>query len=370
MEQLKKLLNIDASEEKFTKRIQKPKNFNSVKDNVTLLENKNFMMDYLFLPTTKEKYKYLLVVVDLATDEFDMEPMRDKKPENIIEAIKDMKKRGYIEFKKNDGQSVRTDSGTEFKGAFHKWLFENSIFHRTSIPNRHIQTANVERLNGELGKLLNGFMNGQEIKLGKIFKEWTLVVPLIRKRLNVIRKKKLPDNIYTYIYPEWNGVQEIKTIKDKKDKKEKVYKLIEPKYKKGDLVYVALETPENALGQKQKGLFRNGDYRLTKEAHKINQVLYLHGKPYFRYIVNGYPNVSYQEAELKPATEQEETFKIKDFVGKRTVNNKIQYKVWYKGEKKAQAIWQTKEDLVEQGFEDELNDYDEEMAQKKTKKKK
>jgi hypothetical protein len=87
-------------------------------------------------------------------------------------------------------------------------------------------------------------------------------------------------------------------------------------------------------------------------------------------MVNGFPNVSYQEAELRKASEQEETFKIKDFVGKRKVGNEIQYKVWYKGELKSQAIWQTKDSLVEQGFEDELNDYDAEMAQKKKKSKK
>ena len=84
MELLKQLLNIDAREESFTKNIQKPKFYNKVKDNVAPIEDKNFMADFLFLPTTKEKFKYLLVVVDLATDEFDMEPMRDKNPENVM----------------------------------------------------------------------------------------------------------------------------------------------------------------------------------------------------------------------------------------------------------------------------------------------
>jgi hypothetical protein len=366
MELLKQLLNIDKKEESFTKNIQKPKFYNKVKDNVAPIENKNFMADFLFLPTTKEKYKYLLVVVDLATDEFDMEPMRDKNPENVIQAIELMKKRKYIHLESNEGQSLRTDSGTEFRGKFDKWLYNQSILHRRSLPNRHIQTANVERLNGILGKLLNGFMSGQEVKTGKKFKEWTIAVPIIRKRLNQIRKKKLPDNIYEYIYPTWNAFEKVKSTKKEGD----IYTLIQPKFKKGDLVYVVLETPENALGEKQKGLFRNGDYRLTKEAHKINKILYYHGKPYYRYMVNGFPNVSYQEAELRKASEQEETFKIKDFVGKRKVGNEIQYKVWYKGELKSQAIWQTKDSLVEQGFEDELNDYDAEMAQKKKKSKK
>ena len=342
MDELKKLLNIDAKQSTFTKNYKKPKFYNKVKDNIPLIEDKNYMGDYLFLPLTKEKYRYLLVIVDLATDEFDIEPMKDKTSQNVVEAVLKMKKRPYIHLKNNEGQSIRTDDGNEFKGTFKEFCKKNSILLRPALPNRHIQLPNVERLNGILGTLLNGYMNSEEIKTGKKFKEWVKVVPLIRKNLNIIRKKKLPDNIYTHIYPHWDATLPIETASGKT-----LYKIIEPKYNVGDLVYVMLESPENALGEKQKGLFRNGDYKLSNIPKKIEKILYYSGKPYYRYIVSGYKGVSYQEAELKPATdEEEEKFEVKQILKRKTINNKFEYLIWWRGEKKSQATWEPRENLV------------------------
>ena len=86
---------------------------------------------------------------------------------------------------------------------------------------------------------------------------------------NIIISLQWIDNIFTYIYPEWNAFKELPSTSKKE--KEPRYEEIKPKYKVGDLVYVVLETPEDALGNKQSGLFRNGDYRLTKEPHKITK---------------------------------------------------------------------------------------------------
>ena len=342
-----------------TKTIQKPRFYNKVKENTLLKEDYNFMADLLFLPTTKEGYKYLFVIVDLATDEFDYQPLTDKTPSEIVKALYTIDKRPYIKIHFNQGQSIRTDDGNEFKGSFNKWLYQHSILHRIARPNRHIQLSNVERLNGILGKLLNGYMNSIEETTGKPYREWTDKLDFIREKLNDIRRKKLPDNIFTYIYPLFNAYKQIDSKKSEKPQ----YEEIKPKYKVGDLVYVVLESPENALGKKMKGLFRNGDYRLTREPHKILQLLYYHGPPYYRYIVNGFPNVSYQEAELKLATgETEEKFKVKKIIGKKyfleksTSKNKkkvLYYLVWWKGYKKDQSTWEKSEKLIEDG----LNEY-------------
>ena len=349
MNGLKELLNISKKQKIFTKRIQKPKEFDAVKDNTLLKANMNFMADLLFLPETRQKYKYCLVVVDLANDEFDIEPLKDKLPENIVKAVEKMKTRKYIKLENNEGQSIRVDAGNEFKGSFKKYLFNHSILERTAQPNRHIQLANVERLNGILGTLFNGYMNSKEEESGKVFKEWTEAIPMIRDKLNEIRKKKLPDNIFTYVYPTWNA--------EVQDGKELL--LVKPKYKVGDLVYVALESPENALGVKMKGLFRNGDYRLTKEPHKIMQVLYYHGPPYYRYIVNSFNGVSYQEAELRPAKgETEEKFKVKALIDKKIVKKIIYYKVWWKNYPKKEATWEPKDELIKD-VPDLIEAYDE-----------
>ena len=356
MNALKEQLGITGKQKTFTQTIQKPKHYNKVKDNTLLKENYNFMADLLFLPKTKQGFQYAFVIVDLATDEFDIEPIANKDSSNIVKAIYAISKRPYIQIKPDIGQSIRTDSGTEFQGSFKKWMYNNSILLRTAQPNRHIQVANVERLNGILGTLLNGYMNSKEEQTGKPYREWTDKIDLIRKDLNKIRKKKLPDDIFTYLYPSWNAEKEIKSTSKKK--KEIQYEIIEPKYKKGDLVYVVLETPENALGKKQKGLFRNGDYRLTKEPHKITKILYYHGPPYYRYLVNTFNGVSYQEAELRPATgEAEEKFKVKKIIGKKTIKKVLYYKVWWKGETRKEATYEPAQNLIDDGLQEYIEEF-------------
>ena len=340
MEELKKLLKITNKQSIFTKSYKKPKFYDKVKDNIPLVPDKNFMADYLFLPKTKQGYKYLLVVVDLASNLFDIEPMKDKKPESVVDAVLDMDKRPYIHFHANEGQSIRTDAGNEFKGSFKDFCKKNSILFRPALPNRHIQLPNVERLNGVLGSLLNGYMNGMELKNGKSYSEWINVIPTIRNKLNQIRKNKLPDNIFTHIYPHWDATIPIKN-------KEDVYKIIEPKYKVGDLVYVKLETPENALGEKQSNSFRNGDYKLSNIPKKITKVLYYSGKPYYRYLVSGYDGVSYQEDELVSANgETEEKFEVKEILKRKKIKDKYEYLIWWRGEKKSDATWEPRDNLI------------------------
>ena len=337
MNALKNLLDINTE---FTKKSRKPKAYNKVKNNIPLIPETNFMMDYLFLPQTKEKFKYLLTVVDLATDEFDIEPMKDKKPISIVEAVEEMKKRKYIHLEKNKGQSVRTDSGTEFKGEFDKWLYNHSILHRVGYPNRHIQQANIERLNGILGSLINGFMNSMEAKSHKVFKEWLSVIPTIREKLNEVRKKEVPKTITDYQYPPFDPTELIKGSKDK-------YKFIEAKYKVGDLVYVSLQRPENALGEKQSGNFREGDYRWSNEPREITKVFYYSGKPYYRYRVNTYKGVSFQEDELRLAKgKDEELYEVKQILDKKTIKKEVHYLIWWYGEKKKEATWEPRSNLM------------------------
>src|SRR5438552_382523 len=118
---VKQLITKLGIDETLTTPIKKPKKFTRVKHNIPLKEDYNFMADLLFLPTDKAGYKYLLVVVDLATDEFDIEPLKDKQPKNVLDAMLKMFKRKYI---KTPYASIKTDDGTEFKGVFHKWLYE------------------------------------------------------------------------------------------------------------------------------------------------------------------------------------------------------------------------------------------------------
>ncbi len=93
MDKIIKQLGID---ETYTKNPRLPKKYNSVKQNIPHKSDYNFMADILMLPETKKKLKYLLVVVDLATNEFDIEPMTNKDADTTLNAFQNMFKRNFI----------------------------------------------------------------------------------------------------------------------------------------------------------------------------------------------------------------------------------------------------------------------------------
>jgi hypothetical protein len=319
MNALLKKLKID---ETYTKPLKKPI-WDSVKQNTYPKQDYNFMADVLFLPETKEKFKYLLVVVDLWSDEFDIEPIKNKEPQTILDAMKTMFKRKHI---KEPYASIRTDDGNEFKGVFHKYLNDNNILHRVGEPGRHQQLANVENLNRTLGRLLNGYMNSVEEATGKVYREWTDVIDVIRTDLNELRKK--PDgNIY-----------KMASITDK-----------EPTFKIGDVVIRKSEKPRNALGNIQPtSNFRVGDYRWdTTNPRKIIKVLYYPNN--IRYVLNGFPNVSYTENELKRVKSQEK-YAVRQLIGKKKERNVTYYLVWWRKYKKSESTWEKERDLIEDGL--------------------
>lgn len=338
-------------DETLTKPMKKEKNFHHVKDNVNLTPNYNMMSDVLFLPTTKEGYRYLLTVCDIATDACDFEPIKDKEPTTILESLKTIFKRKYLD---QPYASLRTDSGTEYLGAVKKYLHDNNILHRIALPARHKQVGNVEALNNQLARILNGYMNKIELKTGKVYREWTDILPTVRKELNEYRKKTKA---------ELKEIEEDRPLIDYS---------IQPKFEIGDIVYRKLDHPESATGEKQDtAQFRVGDLRWDRQPRKIEKVLFYHGgaSPY-RYILNGLPNASYGEIELKPAQEKEELFEVKQLLDKKVIDGEVHYLTWYYNEKKKEASWQPESEL-NKFVPDIVKDYNESLkTNTKTKKKK
>jgi hypothetical protein len=318
MNKILKELNIN---EKYSKPVKIKKEFSKVKDNIPLKADYNFMADLLELPETKKGFKYLLVVVDLATDEFDIEPITNNKSLTVVDAMKKMFKRRYI---KKPYASIRTDGGAEFKDAFDKYCYENNILHKVGVAGRHQQTSNVERLNRELGRLFNGYMNAVEEKTGEIFKEWVEVVPKVRTMLNDFRKKPEGDP-FTDIYPTADLT-------------------VQSKYKVHDVVYRISEKPLDALGRKQPTQnFRMGDYRWERIPRKIIRVLRYAGKVPIRYILENLPNVAYAENELMPAEEKQAMYVVQSVKAKRTINGVKELLIKWKGYKK--PSWEKYEDI-------------------------
>ena len=332
LKQLKQNLNIDETYTKPTRTKETIIN-DFVKSNTYPKQDFNFMADLLYLPTTKKGFKYLLVAVDLWSNEVEAEPLKNKDPEDIVNAFETIFKRGTL---KKPFSSIRTDAGTEFKGKFEKYCFEHSILHRVSLPNRHKQTGNVENSNKIIARLLNGVMNAKEAETGKIYREWDKVLKQIITALN--SRKRPDENPYKKQYP-------LPTEKT-------------PKFKIGDIVIYKLEVPRNALNNNQPtNNFRVGDYRWNYKAPKeIKKILYYENN--IRYILNTLPNVSYAENELKKAVIQAEKFDVKEIIGKKLKDGITYYKVWWKGYLKKDSTFEPEEQLIDDGFEAEIDKYE------------
>ena len=321
MQHIIQQLGID---ERFTRPVRKPKVFTKVKDNIPPMEDYNFMADLLMLPNDGG-YKYLLVVVDLWTDEFDIEPLRTKTPKEVLKAMKKMFGRPHIN---KPYATMATDGGGEFKGVFSKYLYDESIYHKTARAGRHTQMGNVERLNRTLARLFNGYMNKKEMETGEVYRGWRDVLTEVRQMLNDYRRKP-PLNPFDYEYSLPNLTRK-------------------PKFKVGDIVYVQLDIPESATGKKQNThTFREGDFRYDTTPRKVNAVYVYGGHIPYRYGVSGIRNVAYTGRQLVEADEDEEEFEVKSIIKHREVEDgDIEFLVWWKGYPKAEATWEARSEVV------------------------
>ena len=310
----------------------KQKVYNKVKNNVPLYPNMNDMADLLHLPETKEGFKFLLVMVDLATDKFDIEPLKNATSKTVLEAMKNIFSRPYV---KKPFASIRMDGGPEFKKDVKNWLFNNNIIARYAMPYRHKQLANVETLNKQLGTVFNLYMNEIELITGEEYKEWIELVPYVRVELNKLRAK-------TYTVDE---------VANQPLPDERQYET--PKYKVDDLVHYRLAYPKNALNEKQPtASFRSADFYFSLEPVKIIKVVQLNDKPYNRYILEGMDFVSFSEGELKPEMKKKDVadFKISKIWDVKTVRKTISYLVQFKNQTKANSVWLTEKQLLNNGY--------------------
>jgi hypothetical protein len=338
-------LQIDTSN---TGATRKEKVFTKISDVAPDIKNYNFMMDLLVMPITKKKNRYILVVVDLASHEFDIEPLKTKTPTEVLSAFKKMVKRKILSIPES---SISTDSGTEFKGVFDKFLKENKVFHKKTVPGRHSQNSMVESLNRVIARILNGYMNKKEEETGEPYNEWDDKIDFVRTKLNTYRERELPKKDEIHEIPPQSFLDAPKTSK----------------FKEGDMVYFKLDRPQNALGNLQNTeKFREGDLRWDKFPKKIVRVLRFAGAVPFRYLLEGMENVSYTEKQLKKAKGKQNTnqtlFEVKRIIGRKKVgkgkNIQYNYKVWFKGYKKADATFINEKSLREDDLGKWIDEYD------------
>lgn len=324
-------------DEFYTKSDTKQRKYNKFINGIVPEPNFNYMSDLIQLPTTSKNFKWLLVVMDLATNLFDIEPMQNKTAVLTLDAFKNIIKRGILKLPEI---SLKSDGGSEFKSVFNQYLIDHGIWHKTSQAYNHRQQAPVEGLNNTIARLLVNYLNDKTLELGKEYFEWTDILPQIRIEVNAYRKRNLNKlkkyQSEHYFDPEKAG---------------------EAEYKTGDYVHYKVNRPTDIHGdvQADSTRFRKGDRIYSLETRKIVDVLYFHDAPYYRYKLFEMPHVSYSSYDLKLAKKQQDTFVVRKIIGKRIVNKKTQYLVWYKGELKKEARWQESEQLIEDNLQDYIH---------------
>jgi hypothetical protein len=322
--------------------------FPKVKNQVFPQNGYNYEADLLELPETSKGYNALLVVDDIYSNYLDFEPLKNKSAEDVLKAFKVIFKRGLVTKPK---ASIRTDSGSEFKSVVDKYMHDNNILHLWSLPDRHKQMANVENLNRQIGRFLMTYLTNKTEELDEDYHDWTDIVDELRLGLNDIKKHPKDVDMNTFTPKDINL-----------DKP--------PKFKVGELVYRRLEKPVDKFGNKyHNSTFRAGDNRYELVPRKIVKVLVYSSPNPWRYILNGYKNVSYAEAELMKAkeTETEEKFVIKKIIDKRKVKSKIEYLVHWKKYKKDESTWEPEKTLLEDGAHEYITQFEEELKEKKKK---
>ena len=112
-------------------------------------------------------YKYLLVLVDVASNYTAITPLRNKRASDVAFAVKDLYKHRPLKYPKE----LYCDGGTEFKGVFRKTLEEHGVKVKSQVTAYHHGfKGKVENRNKIISKLLFKNMDAQEMVSGKTSK--------------------------------------------------------------------------------------------------------------------------------------------------------------------------------------------------------
>lgn len=230
--------------------------------------------DILYLPSDRG-FKYLLVVVDIASRLTDAIPLKNKTATSTLNAFKKIYSNDRV---LSMPKRLDCDSGTEFKGKTKEWLNENSVYIRYGKKGRSQQQALAERRNQEIAEEILIHQLEKEIETNKINKSWISILPDILQRLNRIHK--------------------VNSTIDTKAYDPLFKKKINDGFVKGDKVRIVLDEPHDYFGKKLHGNFRTGDIRFSTKIYVIDKVLIRPNYPVM-YIVKGLEHVPYTYNQLQ-----------------------------------------------------------------------
>ena len=197
--------------------------------------------------------------------------------------------------------------------------------------------------------MIHGYLNKIELKTDKVEKNWTPILPVLRRDLNNHR-----------YYRNLQKMREQQPFYN-----ENLANNEKPQYEVGNYVYRKYDRPYDALGKPLPGRFRRGDMRYCNEVKQITKIIYMNDKPYNRYVLNNLPNVSFTAKQLIPAKRQERTYLVKQIIDRKVQGNITYYKVWWKGYLKRQSTWEPATQLIDDGFLNHIKLFNENLKKNK-----
>jgi hypothetical protein len=305
-------------------------------------ENAIHQADLLFLPDD-DGYKYILVVVDVATRKCDCQELKSKDSKIVRDALIKIYKRGIIKIPSR----LDVDGGGEFKKDFETYFKTKTII-STKKPYRHRQQSIVESRNHIIGNILNTGMLGDELNTDKTSKSWVhLLHPLV----------KLLNENYSF-----------KAIVPKADEPERVNEKTKEIIPEGTKVRVKLDAPQDYVdGKRLNGNFRAGDLRYDPKIKVITQFYLNPGQPPM-YQLDGDGKVAYSFEQLQIVKENEVQPPIKEggeefaqeIKDKRKENGVIEYLVKWE---RSKDTWETRKNLIKQ-IPDMVKEFEKKLKEK------
>lgn len=274
------------------------------------IENAVQQADLLFLPND-DGYKYLLVVVDIATRKVDAEALKSKESKEVKKAMERIYRRGILK----TPLRLEVDAGNEFEGQF-KAYFNPMLDLVKKIVGRHRQQSVVETKNYQIGKILNTRMLVEEINnKGIVSRSWRDIVPKVIKLIN----KYFSHN------PKEIGI----------DESIKTNKFTSNILSVGTRVRYQLDNPIDYVNENNlSGRFRAGDIRWSKTIHTITS-FYLRPAQPPMYQLDDDTRVAYTKYQLQvvkgdeiaPSTESQKKFIVQRLL--RRFTDKKTKKVYF-----------------------------------------
>lgn len=333
MSKYKKLLkNLDIIAEEgdddlIGKLLTKPARDKNINTPNVHVNTRNFIhqADTLYVPHDK-RYKYIVVVIDLATNHMDAKPVKTKNSTEAAKVMKEMYKGPHLKQPK----VLEVDSGTEFKGDFPSYFKNMTI--RTKRTQRHRAQASVEGMNSLVSRLLNRLMLKETVKTGKESVKWVDNLPKVVIEINKLLTKK---------------PSEIDPVKNMPKCAGRSCNLI----KVGSRVRIILEAPEEFINKKRLiGKFREGDVRWENKIRVVTQIFIRPAAPPMYKVDNidvGYTRNQLQlvgKNEVQPISNADRLKEVDKLVGRKKISNLIHFHVLWKDKTKS---WEPRTLLTE-----------------------